>query len=187
MNEEIILYCEEAKEKMEKAILHLSNELLKLRAGKASPQVVDGICIDFYGVNTPLNQAANINTPDARTITIQPWDKKLIDAIEKAIFAANIGLTPMNNGEMIRLNIPPLTEERRKGLVKQSKTEAENAKVSIRNARREAIEIFKKMSKNGLAEDLAKDAELKIEKLTELYYKKVEEVLAKKEAEIMTI
>lgn len=187
MNEEIILYCEEAKEKMEKAILHLSNELLKLRAGKASPQVVDGICIDFYGVNTPLNQAANINTPDARTITIQPWDKKLIDAIEKAIFAANIGLTPMNNGEMIRLNIPPLTEERRKGLVKQSKTEAENAKVSIRNARREAIEIFKKMSKNGLAEDLAKDAELKIEKLTEQYYKKVEEVLAKKEAEIMTI
>lgn len=187
MKDEVALYYEEAREKMEKATAHLNNELIKLRAGKASPQVLDGICVDFYGASTPLTQAANINTPDARTITIQPWDKKLIDSIEKAIFAANIGLTPMNNGEMIRLNIPPLTEERRKGLVKQSKSEAEIARVSIRNARRDAIEIYKKLSKSGLEEDMAKDAEAKIEKLTDQYYKKVEEILAKKEAEIMTI
>ncbi|MDD4032377.1 MAG: ribosome recycling factor [Bacteroidales bacterium] len=187
MKDEVDFYYEEAHEKMEKAATHLSSELLKLRAGKASPQMLEGITVEFYGVNTPLSQAANINTPDARTITIQPWDKKLIDVIEKAIFAANIGLTPMNNGEMIRLSIPPLTEERRKGLVKQSKSETEIAKISIRNARREAIESYKKLSKSGLEEDMAKDAEARVEKLTDQYYKKVEEILAKKEAEIMTI
>jgi ribosome recycling factor len=134
-----------------------------------------------------LQQVATINTPDARSIVIQPWEKKVIDAIEKAIFAANIGLTPGNNGETVRLNIPPLTEERRRGLVKQVKTEGETAKVSIRNVRREVIDEFKKMEKNGLPEDSEKDAEDMAQKLTDKYYKKVEEILSKKEADIMTV
>jgi ribosome recycling factor len=187
MNEDVQLYLDDAAEKMENALKHLSAELAKLRAGKANPSMLDGIFIDYYGTQTPLHQVANINTPDARSIVIQPWEKKLIGAIEKAIFAANIGLTPGNNGETVRLNIPPLTEERRKGLVKQVKNEGENARVSIRNARREAIEEFKKLVKNGLPEDEEKDAEESAQKITDKYYKKVEEILAKKEEEIMTV
>ncbi|MDR1666314.1 MAG: ribosome recycling factor [Bacteroidales bacterium] len=187
MNEDVQLYLDDAVEKMEKALKHLSSELAKLRAGKANPSMLDGIFIDYYGTQTPLHQVANINTPDARSIVIQPWEKKLIGAIEKAIFAANIGLTPGNNGETVRLNIPPLTEDRRKGLVKQVKNEGENARVSIRNARREAIEEFKKLEKNGLPEDEEKDAEELAQKMTDKYYKKVEEILAKKEEEIMTV
>jgi ribosome recycling factor len=136
---------------------------------------------------TPLQQVANVNTPDARTIIIQPWEKKTIEAIEKAIFAANIGMTPANNGELVRLLVPPLTEERRKTLVKNVKVEGENAKISVRNARRDAIEEFKKMGKNGLPEDMVKDAEEDMQKLTDKYYKKVDEILAKKETEIMTV
>ena len=187
MNEEVQLFLDDAIEKMEKTLKYLSAELVKLRAGKANPSMLDGILVNYYGTPTPLQQVANINTPDARSIVIQPWEKKVIDAIEKAIFAANIGLTPSNNGETVRLNIPPLTEERRKGLVKQTKAEGENAKISIRNARRDAIEEFKKMTKNGLPEDMGKDAEETMQKTTDKYYKKVDEILAKKETEIMTV
>lgn len=187
MDEEVQLYLDDAKEKMEKAVSHLSSEMIKLRAGKATPQMLDGIHVDYYGASTPLAQVANINTPDAKSIVIQPWEKKIINEIEKAILAANIGVTPMNNGDIVRLNLPPLTEERRKQLVKTVKHEGENAKVSIRTARRDAIEEFKKMQKDGLPEDMAKTAEEKVEKMTENYYKKVDEVLAKKEQEIMTV
>ena len=187
MNEEVQLYYDDAVEKMDKALKHLSAELAKLRAGKASPAMLDGIMVNYYGTPTPLQQVANINTPDARSIVIQPWEKKVIEAIEKAIFAANIGMTPTNNGEVVRLNVPPLTEERRRSLVKQMKVEGENAKISVRNARRDAIEEFKKMLKSGLPEDEEKDAEENVQKLTDKYYKKVDEVLAKKETEIMTV
>ena len=187
MEEEVQLYLDDAKEKMEKSVNHLFAELVKLRAGKASPQMLDGIHIDYYGTSTPLAQVANINTPDAKSIVIQPWEKKIINEIEKAILAANIGVTPMNNGEIVRLNLPALTEERRMQLVKTVKHEGENAKVSIRNARRETIEELKKLQKNGLAEDSEKNATEKVEKMTESYYKKVDEILARKESEILTI
>jgi ribosome recycling factor len=185
--DDVQFYTDDALEKMDKALKHLSAELVKLRAGKANPSMLDGILVNYYGAPTPLQQVASINTPDARSFVIQPWEKKVIDTIEKAIFAANIGMTPSNNGEVVRLTIPPLTEERRKNLVKQVKTEGENARISIRNARREAIEEFKKLEKNGLPEDMEKDAEENMQKLTDKYYKKVDEVLAKKETEIMTV
>jgi ribosome recycling factor len=187
MDEEVQLYLDDTKEQMEKAVGHFSHEMMKLRAGKANPQILEGIFVDYYGAHTPLAQVANINSPDAKSLVIQPWDKKMIDPIEKAILAANIGITPMNNGEIVRLNFPPLTEERRKLLVKQVKHEGENARVSIRNSRRDLIEEIKKMQKNGLPEDLAKITEEKADKLTEMFYKKVEEVIAAKEKEIMTI
>ena len=187
MNEEIQLFLDDAVEKMDKALKHLSSELVKLRAGKATPSMLDGIMVNYYGTPTPLQQVANINTPDARSFVIQPWEKKMIDAIEKAIFAANIGMTPGNNGEVVRLTVPQLTEERRKNMVKQVKAEGESAKISIRNARRDAIEEFKKMVKQGLPEDMEKDATEEMQKQTEKYYKKVDEILAKKETEIMTV
>ncbi len=187
MEEEVTLYLEDAKENMEKALVHLQNEMIKLRAGKANPNMLDHIFVDYYGVSTLLSQVANINTPDAKSIVIQPWEKKMIDPIEKAILAANIGITPVNNGETVRLNIPPLTEERRKSLVKSLRHEGENAKVSIRTARRDVIEEFKKMQKEGLPEDSVKLAEEKADKLTDQYYKKIEEILARKEQEIMTV
>jgi ribosome recycling factor len=187
MNEEVQLYRDDAVEKMEKALKHLSVELTKLRAGKASPSMLDGIMVNYYGSLTPIQQVANIHTPDARSIVIQPWEKKTIDAIEKAIFAANIGMTPSNNGEAVRLNVPPLTEDRRRSLVKQTKVEGENAKISIRNARRDAIDEYKKMLKQGLPEDVEKDAEEEMQKLTDKYYKKVDEILVRKETEIMTV
>jgi ribosome recycling factor len=187
MEEEVQIYLDDAKEMMEKALTHLLNELIKMRAGKANPQMLDGIHADYYGVSTPLSQIANINTPDAKSIVIQPWEKKMMEPIEKAILAANIGVTPMNNGDVIRLNLPPLTEERRKQLVKTVKHEGENAKVSIRNVRREVIEEFKKMQKDGLPEDSVKNAEEKVEKLVDSHYKKVEEIVGKKEQEIMTV
>jgi len=187
MEEEVQIYLDDAKEMMEKALTHLLNELIKMRAGKANPQMLDGIHADYYGVSTPLSQIANINTPDAKSIVIQPWEKKMMEPIEKAILAANIGVTPMNNGDVIRLNLPPLTEERRKQLVKTVKHEGENAKVSIRNVRREVIEEFKKMQKEGLPEDSVKNAEEKVEKLVDTHYKKVEEIVGKKEQEIMTV
>jgi len=187
MEEEIQMYLDDSKERMEKALIHLSNELVKLRAGKANPNMLDSIYVDYYGVSTILSQVANINTPDAKSLVIQPWDKKMIGPIEKAILAANIGVTPMNNGDMVRLNLPPLTEERRKQLVKTTRGEGESAKVSIRNARRDVIEEIKKLQKNGLAEDEAATYEEKVEKLTELYNRKVDEILVRKEAEIMTV
>jgi len=187
MEEEVKLYLDDVKENMDKAIVHLQNEMVKLRAGKATPTMLDHIFVDYYGISTPLAQIANINTPDAKSIIIQPWEKKMIDGIEKAILAANIGVTPVNNGDTVRLNLPPLTEERRKQIVKSLRHECENAKVSIRTARREVIEEFKKLQKDGLAEDSVKSAEEKVEKLTENYYKKIEDIQAKKEQDIMTV
>jgi ribosome recycling factor len=187
MSEEVQLYIDDAKDSMNKAIVHLENELVKVRAGKANPAMLHGVHVDYYGSKVPLTQVANISTTDARTIVIQPWEKNMIDPIEKAIFAANIGLTPINNGEMVRLNVPALTEERRVGLVKQVKHEGENARVSMRNARREAIEEIKKLQKQGIPEDEIKKAEEEMQKITENYSKKVDEVLHKKEEEIMSL
>src|SRR5690606_31449841 len=150
-------------------IKHLNVELLKIRAGKATTSMVDGVFVDYYGTNSPLNQVSNINTPDPRTITIQPWEKAMLEVIERAIINANLGLNPQNNGDMIIINVPPLTEERRKTLVKQAKGEVENAKISIRNARKDANDEIKKLLKEHLAEDQAKELEDEIQKLTDSY------------------
>lgn len=187
MEEEVQLYFEDAIEKMLKAVSHLEDELSRVRAGKASPSLLDGIMVDYYGSMTPLAQVSNINTPDARTIAVQPWEKAMIGPIEKAILAANIGLMPVNNGELIRLNIPVLTEERRRDLVKQVKAMVENTKVSIRNARRDANDAFKKMIKEGLSEDLEKDAENKIQEETNKFIEKTESIYLAKEKDIMTV
>jgi ribosome recycling factor len=187
MNEEVNLYLEDAKDQMHKAIIHLENELSKLRAGKANPIILNGIQVDYYGTKTPLNQVSSVNTSDSRTIVIQPWDKKMLEIIEKAILAANIGLTPINNGEVIRLVMPPLTEERRKELVKQVKADGEQARVSIRNTRRETNEELKKLQKKAIPEDEITEAEAEVQKLTDIYSKKIDEVLHKKEADIMTV
>lgn len=187
MNEDVKLYLDDAKERMNSAISHLESELIKIRAGKANISMLNGITVDYYGTATALAQIANISTPDARTIAVQPWEKNMIELIEKAILASNIGITPMNNGEMIRLSIPPLTEERRKDLVKQVKAEGEIAKVSLRGIRRDTNEEIKKLQKDGLSEDLAKDAEAEVQKITDLYVVKIEELLNIKEKDIMTI
>lgn len=187
MNEEVALYMDEAKERMEKAISHLHVELSKLRAGKATPSMVEGVRVDYYGALTPIAQVANINTPDARTISIQPWERNLISAIERAIINSNLGLNPSNDGMIIRINIPPLTEERRKDLFKRAKNEGENAKVSIRSARRDVNEAFKQMQKDGLPEDMAKDAEAKAQLLTDKFIAEVDKVLELKEKDIMTV
>ncbi|MDR2358440.1 MAG: ribosome recycling factor [Prevotellaceae bacterium] len=176
-----------AKEKMQKAIGHLETELVTIRAGKANPTMLNQIMVDYYGAPTPLSQVSSITTPDARTMLIQPWEKTMIAPIEKAILSANIGFNPQNNGEHIRINVPPLTEERRKELVKQTKNECENARISIRNARRDAVENVKKMQKDGLPEDVAKDTEADLQKQTDAFGKKVEELFTKKEKEIMTV
>ncbi|GHU94308.1 ribosome-recycling factor [Bacteroidia bacterium] len=178
---------EDAKGKMKKAVEHLEQELLAVRAGKANPHVLDNVMVDYYGAPTHLAQVSSVTVPDARTILIQPWEKTMLHPIEKAILAANIGFTPQNNGEHIRINVPPLTEERRKDLVKQTKVEGENARMSLRNARRDAVEHFKKMQKEGLSEDLAKDAEAEMQKITDTFGKQIDEVIAKKEQEIMTV
>ncbi len=187
MEEEARFSVDMAKEKMEKAIRHLEDELIHVRAGKATPAILDGISVDYYGAITPLAQVSNIGTPDARTVVVQPWDKNMLQVIEKAILYANIGLTPMNNGEIIRLNIPPLTEERRKSLVKQVKTMGENTKVSVRNARRDANDELKKMLKSGLAEDLEKELAEEVQKDTDSYIAKVDVIVAAKEKDIMTV
>lgn len=187
MNEEVQMVYEMAKEHMEKAIEHLDNELRRIRAGKANVHILDGVVVDYYGTPTPLNQVSNISTPDAKTIMIQPWEKSMIDPIEKALMNSNVGITPSNNGEVIRLIIPQLTEERRRDLVKQVKMEGENARVSVRNARREANEEYKNMQKDGLSEDEAKTAEENIQKLTDVFNEKVEKIVEAKEEDIMTI
>ncbi len=176
-----------AEEKMEKALTYLRDELAKLRAGKASPHMLDGITVDYYGATTPLNQVSNINTPDPRSITIQPWEKSMLEPIEKAILHANLGFNPVNNGEILRIVVPALTEERRKNLVRQVRSEGENARVSLRNARREANEELKRMQKEGLPEDAEKWAEQDVQKLTDSYSEKIEELLKNKEEDIMTI
>jgi ribosome recycling factor len=187
MNEEVQLVYEMAKERMEKAIEHLDNELMRIRAGKANIHILDGILVEYYGTPTPLNQVSNISTPDAKTIMIQPWEKTMIDPVEKAIMNSNVGITPANNGEVIRLVIPQLTEERRKELVKQVKSEGENARVSLRNSRREANEEYKQMQKDGLSEDEVKAAEERIQTLTDEFSEKVEKIVESKEQDIMTI
>lgn len=187
MEEEVEFLKEVSEEKMVKALNHLRDELVKLRAGKANPHMLDGVMVDYYGALTPLNQVSNVNTSDARTILVQPWEKPMIEPIEKAILHANLGFNPMNNGEVIRINVPALTEERRILLVKQVKQEGENAKVSIRNTRREANEELKKMQKDGLSEDDVKKTETEIQKLTDSYSSRVDELLEKKEQDIMTV
>lgn len=187
MNEEVKLYMDDAKEQMQNAISHLENELSKVRAGKANPKILNDVLVDYYGTPTPLAQIANITVPDPRTIAIQPWERQMIAPIERAIMNANLGFNPDNNGEVVRINVPPLTEERRKDLVKQSRSTGEVAKVSVRNARRDAIDAFKKMVKDGLPEDMAKDAEAEVQKMTDGFNKKVDEILTGKERDIMTI
>ncbi|MBI5218522.1 MAG: ribosome recycling factor [Bacteroidia bacterium] len=187
MSEEVQLYLDDARQTMNNALVHLDNELVKIRAGKANPHMLDGITVDYYGVMSPLSQVSNISTPDARTIFIQPWDKSIIEPIEKAIQKANLGFNPVNNGEVIRIAVPPLTEERRKQLVKQVKTEGEAAKVSIRNVRRDTNEELKTLKKEGIPEDEIKKGEEEVQKLTDGFIKKVDELLEKKEKEIMTV
>ena len=177
----------DAEESMEATLLFLDESLAHIRAGKANPRILDGVKVDYYGSHVPLSNVATITTPDAKTITIQPWEKGLISIIEKAIQNSDVGITPMNNGEVIRLGIPPLTEERRRQLAKQSKHEGEEAKISVRNARREAIEHLKKLEKNGLPEDVEKDAEASVQKIHDKYIKKIDDMLIAKEKEIMTV
>ena len=187
MSEDLEFIIEETEGSMKKAISFLEAELVKIRAGKANPQMLDGINVDYYGNPTPISQVANINILDARTISIQPWEKNMLQAIERAIIASNIGLNPQNDGVLIRLYLPPLTEERRKEFVKRAGGEGEQSKIAIRNLRREAIEEVKKLQKDGLSEDAAKDAEQDIQALTDKYIAQVEKVLAAKEKDIMAI
>ena len=187
MNEDAQLIIELAKEKMEKALHFLETDLSRIRAGKANLHILDGILVEYYGNPVPLAQVSNVSTPDPKTIAIQPWDKKMIEPIEKAIMASNLGITPVNNGELIRINIPMLTEERRKELVKQVKHEGEAAKVSIRNARRDANDELKKMHKDGLPEDEMKKGEIDIQKLTDDHSVRIEKVIEGKEKEILTV
>ncbi|MCL7754040.1 ribosome recycling factor [Polaribacter sp. Z022] len=184
MNEEIEFIIDSAKEAMNNAIEHLIKELRTIRAGKATPSMLSNVMVDYYGAQTPLSQVANVNTPDARTISIQPWEKSMLQAIEKAIQIANLGFNPMNNGDVIMINVPPLTEERRIGLAKQAKAEAENAKVGIRNARKEANNDIKK---TDISDDMKKNSEADIQDLTNSYIKTIEEKLSVKEKEIMTV
>ena len=177
----------EASARMQKSVDFLEDTLLNIRAGKASTNVLNGVFVDYYGSQTPVSGVASVTVPDAKTILIQPWDKNMIRTIEKAILDSNIGLTPSNNGETIRLSIPPLTEERRKELVKQSKGEVENARISLRNARRDAVEAFKKAVKEGMPEDESKDGETQAQKLLEKFSKQVDAAFEKKEKEIMTV
>ncbi|AWM13811.1 ribosome recycling factor [Flavobacterium sp. NRK F10] len=187
MTEEINLIIDTAKESMDGSIAHLEKEFLNIRAGKATPQMLGSVFVEYYGSQTPLSQVANVSAPDARTLTVTPWEKSMLQTIEKAIMIANLGLNPMNNGENIIINIPALTEERRKDLVKQAKTEAEDAKISIRNARKDANNDIKKEEKEGTSEDICKKAEEDIQKLTDSYIKKIDDLLVHKEAEIMKV
>ena len=187
MSDDLELILEEARDSMKKALNHLESELVKIRAGKASPQMLDGLTVDYYGSPTVLSQVGNVSVMDARTLTIQPWEKNMLQPIERAIINANLGVTPQNDGNMIRLFMPPLTEERRKEFVKRAGGEGEQSRVAIRNIRREAIEQIKKLQKDGLSEDEAKDAEKEIQDITDKHISLVEKHLAAKEKEIMSI
>ena len=184
---EVKEYLDNASDAMELAVEYLDETLSHIRAGKASAKLLDGIRVDYYGSKAPVSNVANVSVPDARTIAITPWEKAMFKEIEKAIINSDLGITPENNGEVIRLSIPPLTEDRRKQLVKQSKAEAENAKVSVRNARREAIDGLKKEVKKGLSEDVEKDAEAQVQKIHDKYMKKIDDIFAQKEKEILTV
>lgn len=187
MEEEIDLILETTKESMQRGIDHLEKALLKIRAGRANPAMLEGVKVDYYGSQTPLSQVSNISTPDARTLSVQPWEKSMIPEIEKAIMHANLGLNPQNNGEAVIINIPPLTEERRKDLVKTARAEAEDSRVGIRNSRKDANDEIKKLEKDGLPEDSAKDLAQQIQELTDAYIKKVDDHLSRKEEDIMKI
>lgn len=185
--EEIEFVLEETKDLMEKAIQHTKSELLKIRAGKASPAMLEGLMVKYYGNDTPISQVASISTPDARSLIIKPWEKSTIGEIEKAIINSDLGFNPQNDGEIVRINIPPLTEERRINLTKQAKNESEEGKISIRNARKDANDQLKKLQKEGTAEDDVKRAEDKVQALTDDYVKRIDEILEQKEKEIMTV
>ena len=180
-------YLAPAEEKMELAVDYLDETLSRIRAGKANAKILDGIRVEYYGSAVPLSNVANVSVPDARTIAITPWEKAMFKEIEKAIINSELGITPENNGEVIRLAIPPLTEDRRKALVKQCKAEAEDAKMSVRNARRDAIEGFKKAVKQGMPEDVEKDGEASVQKIHDKYIKKIDDLFAAKEKEILTV
>lgn len=184
MNEEIKFVLDAAKESMDAAIVHLEKEFLKIRAGKASPAMLSNVKVDYYGSQTPLSQVANINTPDARTISVQPWEKNMLQEIEKAIMQANLGFNPMNNGDYVIINVPPLTEERRRDLVKQAKGEAEDAKVSVRTARQDANKEIRDLD---ISEDLQKNAETDVQELTDTYTQRIDTFLDNKEVEIMKV
>jgi len=185
--EEVQMFLDEAKEQMDKTIKHTGNELVKIRAGKAMPSMLDGITVEYYGVVSPLSQIASITTPDARSLVIKPWERKMVSEIERSIINSDLGLNPSNDGEMIRLNIPPLTEERRKNLVKQVKNEAEQGKVSIRSIRKDTNESLRKLLKEGVSEDDVKRAEDKVQVITDQAIHKIDELTNAKEKEIMTI
>ncbi|MEW4923268.1 ribosome recycling factor [Algibacter sp. 2305UL17-15] len=185
MNEDIQFILDTTKEAMDNAISHLKKQFVNIRAGKASPAMLGSVMVDYYGTQTPLNQVANVNTPDGRTITVQPWEKSMLQEIERGIAYANLGFNPMNNGETIIINVPPLTEERRRDLAKQAKAEAEDAKVSIRAARKDAMNDVKK--NEDVSEDLKNNAEIDIQQMTDNHVKKVDELFDNKEKEIMTV
>lgn len=187
MSEEIDFILESTEESMNGSIAHLEKEFLNIRAGKASPAMLGGVFVDYYGAATPLSQVSKISVPDARTITLQPFEKNMLTAIEKAIMVANIGFNPMNNGDVIIISVPPLTEERRRDLAKQAKAEAEDAKIGIRNSRKDANTDIKKLEKEGTSEDICKSAEEQVQNLTNSYIKKIDELLSVKEAEIMKV
>jgi ribosome recycling factor len=184
MNEDIKFIIDTTKEAMENAIAHLNKQLLAIRAGKASPAMLSSVMVDYYGSQTPLSQVANVNSTDARTITIQPWEKSMIQEIERGIMLANLGFNPMNNGESVIINVPPLTEERRKDLAKQSKGEADHGKVGVRNARQEANKEIKNLD---ISDDAKKNAEIDVQGLTDIYIKKIDDIFVLKEKEIMTV
>lgn len=185
--EEIEFILDSTKEAMNASVAHLEKSFLNIRAGKATPQMLGSVFVDYYGSQTPLSQVANVSVPDARTITIQPYEKSMLQPIEKAIMIANLGFNPMNNGDIIIISVPPLTEERRRDLAKQAKTEAEDAKIGIRNHRKDSNSDIKKLEKDGTSEDLCKNAEDEVQKLTDSFIRKIDEHLANKEAEIMKV
>lgn len=187
MNEELTFLIEEAEEGMKNAIAHLDKEFQKIRAGKASPAMLEGVRVDYYGSMTPIDQVSNINTPDPRQIIVQPWEKAMLVPIEKAIMAANLGFNPQNNGEVLRINVPPLTEERRRDLAKKAKVEVENAKVTIRNIRRAALDSGKKLEKEGIPEDEIKQLEKEIQNRTDNSISKIDKLFEAKEKDIMTV
>ncbi|MCS7019277.1 MAG: ribosome recycling factor [Cytophagales bacterium] len=185
--EEINMYLQEAAEQMEKAVKHIQHEFTKIRAGKATPSMLDGLYVNYYGANSPIGQVANVTTTDARTIVIKPWEKSMLAEIEKAIKNSDLGVNPTNDGEVVRVILPPLSEERRRVLVKQAKSEAENGKISIRNVRKETNEALRKLIKEGVPEDDVKKAETKVQNLTDKYIKQIDDLLELKEKDIMTV
>lgn len=187
MIEDLQMIYDEFKGSNQKSLSHLESELLKVRAGKATPAMLNGVMVDYYGSPTPIQQVANVNTSDARTITVQPWERTMLNEIAKGIINSNLGFAPQNNGEILIISVPPLTEERRRDLVKKAKSEGEHAKVAVRNNRKDALDMVKDLKSDGLSEDLVKDAETEIQTITNGFIKKVDEIVDQKEKEIMTI